>query len=137
MYKDEFEEPKNNITNEDACNIIESVVKELKDPDRIKIVRKLYYSKYPLSIYTIAEELVNHLNALENLGIIAKTDKSSHENQKYYLTEFGQKLFKLDKDDQLKKLKKAHNKFQHKAKEIEDKKRNEEVILDGNYSKTI
>jgi predicted transcriptional regulator len=112
LYKDELKELKYTVNEETAQKIIENVLKEIKDPERNRIMKKLYFSKYPCSIYTIFEESVNHLNVLEDIGLISQTTVGN--TQKYHLTDFGNKLMNLDK---VNNVNKKLNKIQTEKKE--------------------
>jgi DNA-binding HxlR family transcriptional regulator len=94
LYKDELSGLENNLTDDMAQKLIKNTLKELENPERMEIFKKLYHSKYPLSIYTIAEKTIEHLTVLEDMGLISQITIGN--TQKYHLTDFGNEIMNMN-----------------------------------------
>ena len=78
------------------CSVIDSVIKSLKKPKRIQIIKTIYHSEKPLTFKEIEEQtkiptttLHDNMEVLYVRNIITKTDDRP---SKYLLTDFAKEL---------------------------------------------
>lgn len=84
------------------CTVIDSVIKALKKPKRMQIVKTIYNAENPLTFKEIEEQtglptttLHDNLEVLYIRNIITKTDDRP---SKYLLTEFAKELLGIQEE---------------------------------------
>ena len=101
--KTNLEKIKEEMTPELACELIGHVIDELKDPDKLRIVKRIYNSgKDGLSVDEILRIDVHNIQKLHRLGILGKEKSNSMINPKdvFFITEFTKQLLNLPKKEE-------------------------------------
>lgn len=99
MNETKIDEGYDELKIQSLCALIDSVIKVIKKPRRMQIIKLIYNSKDPLTFEEIEKlteiprgSLHNNLDKLYMTEIISKTNERP---TKYYLTEFAKELFSL------------------------------------------